>query len=91
MAEKRPGRRPRAPAAGTMVKHTLRWSEQTDRDIRALAADRRLTVGELIEPALRAGLLYGFSLTVQEPDRRVKPSVEIYKPPAAGEGSDLAG
>ncbi len=89
MAEKRPTRRPRKPAADRTVKHTVRWSEQIDRDVRALAAHRRLTVGELIEPALRAGLLYGFSLTVQEPERRQRPAVGLHDP-AAGEGGLVA-
>lgn len=86
----RSGRSKRAGPVG-LVKHTIRWPLQLDRDLRAMAAHRGLTVGELIEPALRSGLLYGFSLTVQEPDRRQKPTVELWREPAAGEGSDLAG
>jgi hypothetical protein len=90
----RSGRSGRSRKAGPvgLVKHTIRWPLQLDRDLRAMAAHRGLTVGELIEPALRSGLLYGFSLTVQEPDRRAaRPQVEVWREPAAGEGSDLAG
>lgn len=71
------------------MKHTLHWSEGTDRDVRALAAHRGQTVGAMVEAALRSGLLYGFSLTVQSPEQRQgKPAVDLYCEPSAGERSE---
>ena len=87
----RPGRT-RQPADDELVKISMHLPRRMVRQLKAYSEYHAVEAGSVVQAALLAGPLYGFSLTVQEPERRgAKPLIEVYRPESAGEGSDLAG
>ena len=73
----------------------MRMSASTVRGVAALAAFRRCSIGEIVEPCLKAGPLFGFRLSVEGPGARgqgrMAPAGEIKPVIEVGDGTGVEG